>query len=120
MIENRSAEDYLETILLLSERQSEVHRIDVARAANVSQPAVQKAVNLLINKGYVAIDDMHIRLTASGKKYASDVYERHCTISAFLVKLGVPAPAAERDACEMEHVVSAETYAAIKRVVGKN
>ncbi|HIR99476.1 MAG TPA: metal-dependent transcriptional regulator [Candidatus Coproplasma avistercoris] len=119
MRENRSSEDYLETILLLSARQSDVHRIDVARAAGVSQPAVQKAVKLLIENGYVTTDGMHIRLTDSGKKYASEVYERHCTIRAFLAKLGVSEGNADSDACEMEHVISAETYEMMKRFIEK-
>ena len=62
----------------------------MARAAGVSQPAVQKAVKLLIENGYVTTDGMHIRLTDSGKKYASEVYERHCTIRAFLASLASP------------------------------
>lgn len=110
MRHNQSGEDYLETILLLSGEKPAVHRIDVARAAGVSQPAVQKAIKLLISKGYVSTDGMHIRLTESGKNYAEEVYERHCTIRAFLKLHGISDEVAEKDACEMEHVISEETY----------
>ena len=123
MNSNQSGEDYLETILLLSGKQDEVHRIDVARAAGVSQPAVQKAVKLLISRGYVTTDGMHIRLTESGRRYAESVYERHCTISAFLRLLGVPEAVADGDACKMEHIVSPETYSAMRDFIagkGKN
>lgn len=110
MRHNQSGEDYLETILLLSENNQPVHRIDVARAAGVSQPAVQKAIKLLISQGYVCTDGMHIQLTESGKTYAAEVYERHCTIRRFLTLHGVPEEFADGDACEMEHIISEETY----------
>ncbi len=120
MKKNQSAEDYLETILLLSEKQENVHRIDIARAAGVSQPAVQKAVKILIDQGYVETDGMHIHLTESGKAYASAVYGRHCTIRTFLVMHGVDAETADNDACEMEHVISPATYEMMVAYTEKN
>ena len=89
MKHSQSNEDYLETILLLSGKQDAVHRIDVARAVGVSQPAVQKAIKILIAQGYVVTDGMHIHLTESGREYACNVYERHCTIRTFLKLFGI-------------------------------
>ena len=116
-INNRSSEDYLENILLLSRELQFVHRIDVARRMGVSQPAVQKAIKLLIESGFITTDGMHIYLTERGKEYASAVYERHCVITNFLRLIGVEGEAAEADACEMEHIVSPATFAAMKAFV---
>lgn len=120
MKRNRSAEDYLECILLLSRENKFVHRVDVARKTGVSQPAVQKAVKLLQNDGYLECDGMHIYLTRKGTEYAEEVYDRHCTIKKFLQTLGVNAADAEDDACEMEHVISENTFKAIKLFVTEN
>ena len=116
---NRSGEDYLEAILILSDSEENVHRIDIARRLGVSQPAVQKAVKLLIDGGYVVTDGMHIRLTPSGEKYARSVYSRHCVIREFLILHGVNAAAADADACEMEHVVSPSTFDMMKDYVSR-
>ena len=91
--------------------------MDVARRTGVSQPAVQKAVKILQAEGYVECDGMHIYLTQKGAEYAKEVYERHCIITEFLKMLGVAAADAERDACEMEHVVSPSTFSAMKKFV---
>lgn len=120
MKHSQSIEDYLETILLLSGKQDAVHRIDVARAVGVSQPAVQKAIKILIARGYVVTDGMHIHLTESGKNYAESVYERHCTIREFLSRMGVSPEVADADACEMEHVISAETYKMMQEYISSN
>ena len=120
MKHSQSIEDYLETILLLSGKQDAVHRIDVARAVGVSQPAVQKAIKILIARGYAVTDGMHIHLTESGKNYAESVYERHCTIREFLGRMGVSPEVADADACEMEHVISAETYKMMQEYISSN
>ena len=114
MKRNQSAEDYLECILLLSRETQFVHRVDVARKIGVSQPAVQKAVKILQTDGLVDCDGMHIYLTAAGQSYAERVYSRHRTITSFLLALGVDAAAAEKDACEMEHVLSETTVKAFE------
>lgn len=120
MTNNKSAEDYLETILLLSRETEFVHRVDVARKAGVSQPAVQKAIKILTDSGYVECDGLHIYLTAKGAEYAERIYERHCVIRDFLTLHGVNACDAEEDACEMEHILSSATYEMMKAfVVGK-
>ncbi len=117
MERNKSSEDYLECILLLSRESEFVHRVDVARKIGVSQPAVQKAVKILRTSGFVECDGLHIYLTKKGEEYATEVYDRHCTITEFLQLLGVNARDAETDACEMEHVISESTFKAIKNFV---
>lgn len=119
MKKNQSTEDYLECILLLSKESEFVHRVDVARRINVSPPAVQKAVKLLQKDGFVECDGMHIYLTQKGSEYAERVYARHTTLKKFLELLGVNEKDADDDACEMEHVVSEETFAKIKEYVEK-
>lgn len=116
---NRSIEDYLECILLLSRENEFVHRVDVARKTGVSQPAVQKAIKILQEQGFVECDGLHIYLTKEGEEYASRVYERHCTLKKFLLRLGVNGADAETDACEIEHVISEATFTAIKNFVSE-
>ncbi len=116
---NQSEEDYLESILTISRQQEVVHRIDVAKRMNVSQAAVNKAMKLLFEKGYIYEDGKHLYLTETGKSYAEAVYEKHCIIREFFMKNGVSAEAAEEDACHMEHLISEETFAMMKRFVGK-
>ncbi len=114
---NQSAEDYLESILTLSEGQSVVHRIDIAKRMGVSQPAVNKAVKLLCEKEYVYEDGKHLYLTEEGRKYAEAVYEKHCIIRDFLLKNGISAKTAEEDACRLEHIISEETFEMMKKSV---
>ena len=114
---NRSGEDYLETILLLSRKLENVHRIDIARSMGVSQPAVQKAIRLLMDGGYIVCDGMHIFLTEEGKKYAGAVYDRHCVLRSFFIMIGSDEQNADRDACECEHVLSDTTFRAIEKFV---
>lgn len=111
---SQSGEDYLESILLLSEDNPVVHRIDVAKKMNVSQAAVNKAVKILIEEGYIKEDGKHLVLTKSGEKYAQAVFEKHCIIRDFLISLGVSPETAEEDACLMEHLVSDETFQKMK------
>ena len=111
---NQSEQDYLESLLMLSKDNDVVHRIDVAKRMNVSGAAVNKAMKLLCEKGYVYEDGKHLYLTGEGKTYAEAVYEKHCIIRNFLQKLGVRAETAEEDACRMEHLVSSETFEKMK------
>ena len=119
MKNNQSKEDYLETILLLSNELDDVHQIEVARKLGVSQPAVQKALKHLKAEGYIDTDGLHIYLTEVGREYAERVYHRHCIISRFLVLLGVNEADAEGDACLMEHCVSDATFEAIEKFVNE-
>lgn len=116
---NQSSEDYLECILLLSRESEFVHRVDVARRIGVSQPAVQKAVKILEAGGYVECDGMHIYLTKKGESYANEIFDRHCTLTNFLQKLGVNPADAEADACKMEHIISEASFQAIKKFLDK-
>ena len=116
---NQSVEDYLESILMLSREGEIVHRIDVAKRMGVSQAAVNKAVKLLCEKEYVYEDGKHLYLTEKGKEYAEAVYERHCIIREYLIQRGVSPSAAEEDACNMEHVISEETFEMMKNAVKK-
>lgn len=119
MIDNESGEDYLEAILRLSAKAQDVHSVDVARELNVSKPAVTKAMRILTQKGYVEIVKNHIYLTAKGQEYACQVYEKHRMLTNFLIKLGVDENIAETDACRMEHLISTQTYEAIKKFVNQ-
>lgn len=120
MKHNQSEEDYLETILLLSKELDDVHQIEIARKIGVSQPAVQKALRLLKGKEYIVTDGLHIHLTPSGKDYAEKVYHMHCTIREFLIMHGVDFENADTDACEIEHCISSQTFAAMEEFVNKN
>ncbi len=120
MKSNKSTEDYLECILLLSRESEYVHRVDVARRIGVSQPAVQKAIKILQENGWVECDGLHIYLTKKGEDYAAEVFERHCTIKRFLQLHGVNETDADADACEMEHALSSATYAMMKNYVENN
>ncbi|MBQ8373981.1 MAG: metal-dependent transcriptional regulator [Clostridia bacterium] len=111
---HQSEEDYLESILLIGQKQSVVHRIDVARDLGVSGAAVNKAIKILIEKGYVFEEGKHLRLTENGERYARAVFEKHCIIRDFLRSLGVSEQNAEEDACRMEHLLSEETVSAMK------
>lgn len=117
MKSNRSSEDYLETILLLSDKLKDVHQVEIARAMNVSQPAVQKALKILKGEGYIETDGLHIHLTATGRAYAAKVYHMHCTIRAFLILHGVNETDADADACEIEHCISPATLKAMEDYV---
>ena len=112
---NQSEEDYLESILTLSQNQAVVHRIDIAKRMNVSQAAVNKAMKILFEKEYIYEDGKHLYLTQKGKSYAEEVYEKHCIIRDYLIQNGVSVEAAEEDACRMEHLISDETFMMMKR-----
>ncbi len=116
---NQSEQDYLESLLMLSKSGEVVHRIDVAKRMNVSGAAVNKAMKLLCERGYVYEDGKHLYLTQEGRTYAERVYEKHCIIRGFLQKIGVSAEKAEEDACNMEHLVSDETFARMKAFMEK-
>ena len=117
---HQSEEDYLESILEISREGKIVHRIDIAKRMEVSQAAVNKAVKLLCEKGYVYEDGKHLYLSETGKAYAEAVYEKHCIIRDFLIKNGVSPATAEEDACHMEHLISDETFSVMKAFIKNN
>ena len=116
-----SAENYLETILILSQRKGkgEVRSIDIVNELEFSKPSVSVAMKNLRENGYITVDkDGYIRLTDKGLEIAEKMYERHTLLSQWLIKLGVDEKVAVEDACRMEHVMSAESFAAIKKHTG--
>lgn len=112
---HESAEDYLESILILSQQKGSVRSIDVAQYLGFSKPSVSRAVGLLRENGYITVDTGgFLKLTKSGLEIADCIYERHQFISAWLMSLGVSRETALRDACRLEHAISAESFAAMK------
>lgn len=110
-----SAENYLETILILQERKGSVRSIDIANELNFSKPSVSVAMKNLRENGYIQVDDSGcITLTDSGFEIADRMYERHRTISEYFVLLGVEPEIAVKDACRIEHIISDESFRAIK------
>ena len=113
-----SGEMYLETIYVLSKEMSAVRSIDVGEYMGFSKPSVSRAVGLLKENSYITVDDGgHLHLTASGREIAEKIYERHTVLSAVLTHIGVDPKVAAEDACKIEHDISDETFAAIKRHV---
>lgn len=113
-----SLEDYLETILILSNRLPEVRSIDIANEMSFSKPSVSVAMKNLKNNNYIEVSaEGFIRLTASGKEIAESVYERHTLLSDWLIRLGVDPDTAVADACKMEHDISPESFKAIKQYI---
>ena len=111
-----SGENYLETILRLKSRQGNVRSIDLAVELNYSKPSISRAVGLLKTAGYLTVDENgYIELTAAGLEKANSVYEKHMIIKSFLMKvLGVNDETAENDACRIEHIISDESFGAMK------
>ena len=115
---HESAEDYLETILILSQRQPSVRSIDIATELGYSKPSVSVAMKHLRENGNITVDDEgHIKLTPSGLTIAAKIYERHTIISQILEKMGVNPKIAAEDACRIEHVISTESFAAVKKYI---
>lgn len=113
---NESSENYLETILILSKRLPVVRSIDIATELNFSKASVSVAMKHLREKEFIEVSDAgFITLTKSGMKVAKMIYERHTFISDWLISIGVNPEVATEDACRMEHVISAETFDAIKK-----
>lgn len=111
-----SGEMYLESILVLSKKHSEVRAIDICEYMGYSKPSVSRALGLLKDGGYVVADKQgYLRLTDEGREVAEKIYDRHTQICAFLELLGVSHDTASEDACKIEHVISDESLEAIKR-----
>ena len=112
---HESGEDYLEAILMIKERNGNVRSIDVAHELSFSKPSVSVAMKNLKAKNQITVTDAgFIYLTDEGKKIAEMIYERHRFITAFLTSLGVDEKIAAEDACRIEHVISEESFAALK------
>ena len=116
-----SAEDYLERILILQERNKEVRSIDIAHDMGFSKPSISVAMKKLKEAGLIKIDENgFITLTKEGHIIADKVYERHCVLTKVLTSIGVSEEQAEKDACKVEHVISEETFEAIKGHIEKH
>ena len=110
-----SGEMYLETILILSEKLEHVRSLDVAEYMGYSKPSISRAVGLLRNAGYLVMDPTgYLTLTDPGRAIAEKIYERHKTLSLFLMGIGVDEKTAQEDACKMEHYISDATFERIK------
>lgn len=111
-----SVEDYLETILVLSKRLPAVRSIDIANELGYSKPSVSVAMKNLRNRQYITVsEEGFICLTDEGRRLASNTYERHTILTDWFISLGVSPETAAADACRIEHDISEESFAAIKR-----
>lgn len=118
MTVNESAENYLETILILSKRLPVVRSVDIANELGFKKPSVSIAMKNLREKEHISVDSSgFITLTPSGREIAEMVYERHLLFSNWLMRLGVSEQTALEDACKIEHVLSKESFEAIKRCI---
>ncbi|MCR4618340.1 MAG: metal-dependent transcriptional regulator [Lachnospiraceae bacterium] len=121
MRNNESSEDYLETILMLSEVKPVVRSVDIANELGYKKSSVSVAMKNLRERNMITVtDEGYIYLTEDGKKIADMIYERHKLISEWLIKLGVDKKVALEDACKVEHDLSEESFSAIKKyILGK-
>ena len=117
---HKSAEDYLEKILMIGEQKGYVRSVDIANGLSVSKPSVSVAMKHLREDGYIIMDkDNYITLTETGMEIARRIYDRHKALTEILIRIGVSPEVAQQDACKVEHDISAETYDAIVKQLGK-
>ena len=117
---NESAENYLETILMLSKKLPVVRSVDIANELGFKKSSVSIAMKNLRENNHITVSDAgFIFLTDSGRQIAEMIFERHELISNWLMNIGVSEETALEDACKMEHVISQESFEAIKRFIGK-
>jgi len=116
MVLQESGEMYLETTYVLSHKKSFIRAKDVGEQMGVTRPSVSRAIHLLEDGGFLNIEESSgiIRLTELGQELAAKIYERHLVMTQYFVSLGVDAETASNDACRIEHVISDETFAAVK------
>lgn len=115
---NESAENYLETILMLSQELPVVRSVDIANELGFKKSSVSIAMKNLREKNHITVSDAgFITLTESGREIAEMIYERHKFLSSWLIKLGVDEKIASEDACKIEHIISKESFEAIKNSV---
>lgn len=110
-----SGENYLETIFVLAKENGYVRSVDIANALSFSKPSVSRAMSILKKAGHIKIDEEgQIKLTASGRRIAESIYNRHQLLTDYLVSIGVSHDTAAADACRIEHVISQETFEKIE------
>ena len=113
---HESGEMYLENIYVLSQQMSGVRSIDIVNHTGYSKPSISRAIGLLKDEGLILVDKKgYITLTEKGADKAIKIYERHELLTEFFTKIGVPEDIASADACKIEHVISDETFEAIKK-----
>ena len=118
MVIHESAENYLESILVLQERRGQVRSIDIVNELGFSKPSVSIAMKKLRENGYISMEpDGRITLNESGLAIANRIYDRHKTITRFFMLLGVSEDVATEDACKVEHDLSDETFEKIRQFV---
>ena len=114
----QSAENYLETILILKNRLEQVRSIDIAHELQYSRPSVSVAMKNLRESGHISMsDEGYITLTENGQAIAEEMYQRHTLLSSWLITLGVDDKTATEDACRIEHVISQQTFEKISEFV---
>ena len=115
---NESAENYLETILVLSQKKPVVRGVDIAEELGFKKSSVSVAMKNLKTSNYITVDENgFINLTEAGQEIADKIYERHTFLTNWLASLGVDPEVAAEDACKMEHAISSESFSAIKKFV---
>ena len=116
-----SEEMYLETILLLKQKSTNVHSVDVVGELNYAKSSVSRGMNLLVKNGYITMDRVTgvIEFTEKGREKANNIYERHRVLTKALEKIGASAEMAEENACRIEHVISEEMFEVIKKFVNE-
>ena len=118
---HESGENYLETILVLEQKNGSVRSIDIANELEYTKPSISRAMGILRKDGFITMENSgRILLTPSGREKANKIYERHLLLTRFLVlTLSVDEETAAKDACRIEHVISAESFAKVKEFVEK-
>lgn len=120
VVAQQSHEDYLEAILMVSKQKEFVRSIDLARVLNYSRPSVTIALKKLCKEELITVDEKNrVCLTEKGREIAERVFYRHEILTKYLIKIGVNAEVAEKDACTIEHVISQDTFEAIEKELNK-
>ena len=117
---HESAEMYLETIYVLSQKSDSVRKIDISKHMGYAKPSVTRGIGLLEERGLVTVDENgNLLLTKTGKAKAAQIYERHTVLTNMLISIGVDEETADEDACRIEHYISETTFNAIKNHMNK-
>lgn len=117
---NKSSEDYLETILILKKKLGNIRSIDIVNETGYKKSSISVAMKKLREKGCIVVDkDGFVELTEEGRNIANSVYEKHLCLKNFFIKIGVDSEVATEDACKIEHEISNETFMCIKNLYGK-
>lgn len=120
MHKNYLEENYLENIYILSLEKEEVRHKDITKKMNRAKSVVTKAINILLEKGYLTYDeDKIVRLTDGGLQIAEKVYKKHIYLKELFLRVGIEEVIAEKEACDIEHVLSDESFEKIKKYIEK-